>query len=119
MHGDPEALVDGRLLRDPEDPRELVLQRARAVGLDVRCRQREPFAAPRQELLERRLVAGDDPLGADAGIALGVEQQVVQRRGQQDLALLGRRRLEDRGVRRGERVLERLAARAARAAPPA
>jgi hypothetical protein len=33
---DPEALVEGRLGRDPEDARELVLERAGQVGLDVR-----------------------------------------------------------------------------------
>src|SRR5690242_10262235 len=32
---DAEALVDGRLLRDAEDARELVLERAEPVGLDV------------------------------------------------------------------------------------
>src|SRR3954451_20698270 len=31
---DPEALVDGRLLRDAEDARELVFQRADPVRLD-------------------------------------------------------------------------------------
>ena len=36
MDEDPEALVHRRLLRDPEDARELVLQRARPVRLDVR-----------------------------------------------------------------------------------
>jgi hypothetical protein len=33
---DSEALVDGRLLRDAEDPRELVFERAGPVELDVR-----------------------------------------------------------------------------------
>ena len=36
MDEDPEALVDRRLAGDPEDARELVLQRAGPVGLDVR-----------------------------------------------------------------------------------
>ena len=42
---DPEALVERRLRRDPEHARELVLERARPVGLDVARRQHEPVAA--------------------------------------------------------------------------
>ena len=59
---DPETLVDRRLLRDREDPRELVLQRTGPVEVDVGRREPEAVAAlaPRQELLERRLAAGGD-----------------------------------------------------------
>ena len=42
---DAEALVDRRLARDPEDARELVLQRARPVGLDVGRAQQQAVAA--------------------------------------------------------------------------
>ena len=52
---DPEALVQRRLARDPEDARELVLQRARPVRVDVRRAEQQPLAAARQERLERRL----------------------------------------------------------------
>ena len=44
---DPEALVHRRLLRNPEDARELVAQRAGAVGLNVGGAQHKPFAASR------------------------------------------------------------------------
>ena len=54
MDEDPEALVERRLRRDPEDARELVLQRARPVGLDVRGREHQPVAAQRQERLAAR-----------------------------------------------------------------
>src|ERR1700748_1093371 len=46
---DAEALVDRLLGRDPQDARELVAQRAAAIGLDVRRRQRQPDALARQE----------------------------------------------------------------------
>src|SRR5204863_6412760 len=49
VDGDAEALVDRRLLRDPEDARELVLERAQPVGLDVRGREHQPVAAARDE----------------------------------------------------------------------
>ena len=45
MDEDPEALVERRLARDPEDARELVLQRARPVGLDVRGAEQQAVAA--------------------------------------------------------------------------
>ena len=80
MDEDPEALVERRLLRHPQHARELVAQRARAVGLDVRRRQREPVAAARQERLERRLGARRARRRAGAVVALGVEQQLVERR---------------------------------------
>src|SRR3712207_6235880 len=54
---DPEALVERRLRGDPEHARELVLERAREVGLDVRRAQQQAVAAPGEERLERRLGA--------------------------------------------------------------
>ena len=80
--------------RDPEHARELVLQRAGPVGLDVGRAQHEPVAAPRQERLERRLGARGDRAGAQLLVALGVEQVVVERGGLEDLALLGGGRLQ-------------------------
>ena len=61
--------------------RELVAQRARPVGLDVGRREREALAAPRQERLQRRLGRARPPRRARAVVALGVEQDVVERRG--------------------------------------
>ena len=94
MHDDPEALVDRRLLRDPEDARELVLQRAEAVGLDVRGGQHQPVAAARDERLERLLVVAADRAGAPVRVRLLVAQVLVEGRGHEQLALLGRRRLQ-------------------------
>ena len=104
---DPEALVHRRLARDPEDARELVLQRARPVGLDVGGAQQQPVAAARQERLQRRLVARRDRARAQPLVALGVEQVVVQRRGLEDLALLGRRGLQQPQVDLRQRLLDR------------
>ncbi len=104
MHGDPEALVQGRLLRDPEHARELVAQRARAVGVDVGGRQQHAVAAHRQEALERGLVAGGDHVRAAAHVALGVEQVLVERRAREDLALVGRDRLLDPHVDVAQRL---------------
>ena len=95
MDEDPEPLVERRLLRDPEDARELVLQRARPVGVDVGRRQHHPVSAQRQKRLERRLVTRGQRGGAGAGVALGVQQVLVQRRGLEDLPLLGGDRLQD------------------------
>ena len=113
VHEDPEALVQRRLLRDPEHPRELVLQRAGPVGVDVRGRQHHAVAAPGQERLQRRLVAGGDRLRAAARVALGVEQVVVQRRGLEDLPLLGGDRLQDPRVDVAQRLGDALARPAA------
>src|SRR4029078_11153087 len=77
---DPEALVERRLRRDPEDARELVLQRARPVGLDVGRAEHEPVAALWKELLQRRLGALGDRPRAQLLVALRVEQVLVQRR---------------------------------------
>ena len=108
MDDDAEALVHGRLGRDPKDARELVLQRARPVGLDVRGREQQALAAHRQEGLQRRLVAGGDRHGSGARVALGVEDHLVERARLQDLALLAGRRLQDRSVGRGQCVGQRL-----------
>src|SRR5262245_44815540 len=64
VNDDPEALVDGCLLRDAEDAGELVLEGARPIELDVGRRESKALAAPRQECLERRLVALGDQLTA-------------------------------------------------------
>src|SRR5829696_2070752 len=50
---DPEALVDRRLLGDPEDARELIFERAGPVERDVGGGERQPLASPRKEGLER------------------------------------------------------------------
>ena len=109
VHGDPEALVQGRLLRDPEDPRELVPQRAGAVGVDVGGGQQHAIAAHRQEALERRLVASGDHARPPAHVALGVEQVVVERRAGEDLALVGGHGLTDPHVDVAQRVGDALA----------
>ena len=109
---DPEALVHRRLARDPEDAGELVLQRARPVGLDVGRAQQQPAAAPGQERLQRRLVARGHGARAQPLVALGVQQVVVQRRRQEDLALLGRGGLQQAHVDLGQRLLHRQLARA-------
>ena len=95
------------LLRDAEDPGELVLQRAGPVELDVGCGERQPLAAPREKGLERGLVALGDQLPPALGGALlveqvGVEAGVAQRR----TLLRGDRLLEQvvdhrQGVRHG------------------
>src|SRR5207248_1475894 len=92
---DPEALMDRRLGRDPEDPRELVAQRAHAVGLDVARGEHEALTAPGQERLQRRLVARGDRRRAAPLAALGVEHVLVERAGLEDLALLGGHRSEE------------------------
>ena len=109
VHEDPEPLVDGRLLGDPEHPRELVLQRAGPVGVDVRRREHDAVAALGQERRERGLVAGGDRLGAPTLVALGVEQVVVERRGREDLALLRGDRLEQARVHVAQRLGQALA----------
>ena len=109
MDEDPEALVERRLARDPEDARELVLQRARPVGLDVRGAEQQPVAARGQEGLQRGLLAGGDGGRAGARVVLGVEQHLVERAGLQDLALLGGGRAEQRGVDPRQGVGHRLA----------
>ena len=98
VHEDAEALVERRFLGDTEDPSELVLERTRPVGVDVRGGQHDALAAPGEERLERGLVAGHHRLGAPAGITLGVEEIVIERRGREDLALLGGDGLEDARV---------------------
>ena len=95
VHDDPEALVERRLLRDPEHPRELVL----AAGRSGRCRCRRPTARRPSPRVGRNASSDGSSArhrrGPAARVALGVEQIVVQRRGREDLPLLGRHRLED------------------------
>ena len=119
VHHDPEPLVDRRLLRDPEHARELVLQRARPVGVDVGRGQHDSVTAHRQERLDRRVVARRHRLRPAPRIALGVEQIVVQRRRREDLALLGGHRLQDPRVHVAHRPRPATGPRAARSAPRA
>src|SRR3712207_7446941 len=46
---DPEALVDRRLLRNAEDARELVLERARQIEDEVRRGEAQSLAARSEE----------------------------------------------------------------------
>jgi hypothetical protein len=108
---DPEPLVERRLLRDPEDARELVLQRARPVGVDVGRRQHHPLPAQRQKRLKRWLVTRGECGGARADITLGVQQVLVQRRGLKDLPLLGGDRLQNPRVDVEQRLGDALAVR--------
>src|SRR5688500_9326593 len=78
VYDDPEALVDRRLLRDPEDARELVLQRAETVGLDVGRGQHHAVATARDESLERLLVIAGDRTCAPARVGLLVTQILVE-----------------------------------------
>src|SRR5829696_10424255 len=106
---DPEALVDRRLLRDPEDTCELVLERADPVGVDVARGEHEAAPAPRDEWVERRLravVAGGRSVGR---VTLRVPQPSVERGLLEDLALLGRGALHEDLVQLGERGVELLA----------
>ena len=104
VHHDAEALVDRRLLRDPEDARELVLERAQPVGLDVRGRQRQPVPPPRDERLERVVGPRADRLAAAGLVALGVEEVVVERGEHEHLALLGAGPLDEQLVDLGQGV---------------
>src|SRR3954466_1564918 len=95
---DAEALVDRRLLGDAEDARELVLERAGPVGLDVRGGQHEPVAAARDERLERLAVRRADRLPAPPLVALRVAQVLVERRQTEELGLLARSHLQQQVV---------------------
>jgi hypothetical protein len=105
---DAEALVNGLLGGDPQDARELVAQRAAAVGLDVRGGQRQADALARQERPERVLLAGDQRLSARAVVAVGVQQRLIERGGLEDLALQRRGGGEQAGVDVRQRVREAL-----------
>src|SRR2546423_3235634 len=85
---DAEALVDRWLLRDAEHARELVLQRADPVRLDVGRRQHQAVAATRDERLERLALGRADRLSAAALVALRVAQVLVERREAEELRLL-------------------------------
>ena len=103
--------------RHAQHARELVAQRAAAVGLDVRRRQRDAEALARQERAERGLFAvpyarAHDRLGPGVALALAGEQHLVERRGLEDLALQRRRRGQQPRVEVGQRLLDALARRA-------
>ena len=113
---DPEALVDRRLARDPEDARELVLQRARPVGLDVRGAQQQPVAARGRNGSSDGSARGG-LRGRAAAVALGVEQRVVERRRSRRISRCsGVSRLQQARVDVRQRVGDRSARRGARAA---
>ncbi len=99
---DPEPLGDGRSLRDPQHPVELIAQRTRAVGEEVTGRHHDAVATQRQERLQRRLATDRRrPLGGPLGPG---QHLLVERARQQDLLLLRGRRLQDRRVDRRHRV---------------
>ena len=124
---DAEALVQRLLGRDPQHARELVPERAAAIRLYVRSRQRQADALSRQERTQRVLFgvsairrigrpraleracasrARCGPAarrgGAVPGLGVRGHQVLVQQRGLQDLALHWRRRREQAGVDVGE-----------------
>src|SRR5271154_7564853 len=82
VHGDTEALVERLRGGDAQDPRELVSQRAAAVGLDVRGRQRQANALARQEGPQRWLARPADLRSRFLG-----QQRVIERGALEDLAL--------------------------------
>ena len=87
---DPESLVDRRLLRDREHPRELVLQRAGPVEVDVGGGQRQAVATAGDELLQRGLAPSGDQLAPRRQVALLADHVLVQRRRLERRALLRR-----------------------------
>src|ERR1700704_5666874 len=107
VNGDAEALVQSLLGGDAQDARELVPQRAAAVGLDVRRRQRQADALARQERAERVLFAPVDP-----SVLRAARERLVERRGLQDLALHRRGGGEQARVYVRERVGQLLSRRA-------
>jgi hypothetical protein len=88
--------------------RELVLERAEPVGLDVGGGQHQPIAAARDERVERLLVAGPDRARTTVRVGLLVAQVLVERGGHEELALLRRRGLEQDLVDLGQRLGDRL-----------
>src|SRR6185436_18064902 len=112
---DAEALVDRRLLGNAENPRELVLQRAGQVEVEVGGREAErAVAAARQEVLQRGFVSGRDQPLAAVPLALGVEQVGVERRGVELGLLLRGGDLPQEAVDRLDRLRSRLLAGALR-----
>ncbi len=115
MDEDAEALVDRRLLGDPEDPRELVLERAGQVEAEVGGGEAEhAVAAARQEGLQRGLLTGRDQVPSPARVVLGVEQVGVERGGVELGLLLRGRDLAQQAVDRLDRLRGRLATGALR-----
>ena len=105
---DPEPLVDRRLLRDREHPRELVLERTGPVEVDVRRRERQAVAASRDELLQRRLAPRGDQIAASREVALLADHVLVERRRLERGALLRRGDPADQLVDRRQRLGGRL-----------
>ena len=96
---------------DAEDARELVLQRAGQVEVEVGGGEAErAVAAARQEGLQRGLVAGGDQPAAALALALGAEQVGVERGGVELGLLLGRGDLAQQPVDRLDRLRRRLVA---------
>ena len=108
---DPEALVERRLARDPEDARELVLQRARPVGLDVRgaeqqARRRGVGRNASSEGSSRAAIAAARARASRSASSSSSSSELVC----EDLALLRRSRAcSERGVDPRQRVGDRLA----------
>src|SRR5690242_20090431 len=75
---DSEPQVDRRFLRNPEDARELVLERAGPVEVDIGRRKRQALAPARQEGLQRGLVALRDQLTAALRRTLLVKEVRVE-----------------------------------------
>ena len=111
MDEDAEPLVQRRLLRDAQHARELVAQRAHPVGLDVPGREREPLAATREERLQGRLGPRGRRGAASPVVAFGVDEDVVERRAHEHLALQRRHRREEVLVDARQRVGHRLPGR--------
>ena len=108
VHDDPEALVERRFAGDPQYARELVAQRAAQVALDVGGRQHEPVAAARQERRESRLLARGRRACARPRLAGAAQQQLIERRALEDLALKRRQGGAEPRVDVLERVRHRL-----------
>ena len=110
MDEDPEALVERRLARDPEDAGELVLQRAGPVGLDVR-------GADSSRPSPRRGRKGSSDGSSRAASAAARARASCSARSRTSSSgevwrisrCCGGRRVQDRGVDPGQRVGEPLA----------
>ena len=94
--------------RDPEHARELVLQRAGAVGLDVRGAQHQPVAAVGQEASSDGSVRGATARARSFSSRSASSRYSSSALGLEDLALLGGGRLQQPRVDLRQRVLDRL-----------
>ena len=111
VHRDPKPLMQRLSGGNAQDPRELVSQRAAAVGLYVRGRQRQADALARQKRPQRRLAELADPRPGLRGRVLA-QQRVVERRGLEDLALKRRGGRQQAGVDVRQGLADALAGRA-------